>query len=219
MIHYLIAGLSIFFLGILLGYFLPRRSKEKGADDLYERGEKSERLFWTDYFATTGKIHEGIDHPDDETTRADLLGALKEVLGVMEKIFKSRRIEIEMKLSDGCPLVAIPKQAVLYVLKCLLLNSAEAMTEGGNISIVATPPTDKTGDSVRLEITDNGCGISDEAAPKLFTPFFSTKKRGTGLGLYSARQLIEKFDGKMLLESVENGGTRAILFLPGVIVS
>lgn len=215
MIHYLIAGLSIFFLGMLLGYFLPRKNKEKG----FSLSEKSERLFWIDYFATAGKIEKGIDHPDDETTRADLLGALKEVLGGMKKIFENRRIEIEMKLPDVCPLIAIPKEVVLYLLKCLLLNAAEAMTEGGNISIIVIPPTDKTGDSVRLEMKDNGCGISDEAAPKLFAPFFSTKKKGTGLGLYNTRQLIEKFDGKILLESVENGGTRAILFLPGVGVS
>ncbi len=221
MIHYLIAGFAIFFLGILLGCFLPRRNplrnKEKGSlSDLYEKGE---RLFWADYFSTIGKIGEGIDHPDDETTRADLTEALTDVLGGMKKIFENRRIEIEMKVSDVCPLIAIPEQAVRYLLKCLLLNSSEAMTEGGKISIVVIPPTDKTGDSVRIEIKDNGCGISNESAPKLFTPFFSTKKKGTGLGLYSARELISKFNGKILLESVENGGTRAILFLPGVGVS
>ncbi len=216
MIHYLIAGLSIFFLGMLLGYFLPRRNREKGSlSDLYEKGE---RLFWADYFSTIGKIEGGIDHLDDETTRADLTEALTDVFDVMKKIFEKRRIEVEMKLSDDCPLIAIPELSVRHLLKCLLLNSSEAMIEGGKISIIVIPPMDKTGDLVRLEITDNGCGISNEAAPKLFTPFFSTKKKGTGLGLYNTRQLIEKFNGKILLESVENGGTRAILFLPGVSV-
>ncbi|MEK7790161.1 MAG: hypothetical protein AAB309_00860, partial [Deltaproteobacteria bacterium] len=83
MIHYLIAGLSIFFLGMLLGYFLPRRNREKGSlSDLYEKGE---RLFWADYFSTIGKIEGGIDHLDDETTRADLTEALTDVFDVMKK--------------------------------------------------------------------------------------------------------------------------------------
>lgn len=218
MIHYLIAGFALFSLGILLGYFLKRG--EKKAPLLAELGEGGERLFWIDYFSTLGKIYSGIDILPDETGRSDLHGVLKNILEKMEKNFENRQIEVHTNVRDSIPYLSIPEREAQHLIRSLLLNAVEALPGGGQIKINATPPTDKTGDQVKVEIEDNGSGISDELAPKLFTPFFSTKKRGgTGLGLYTARELVERCGGKILMESVESGGTRVILYLPGVRIS
>ena len=68
--------------------------------------------------------------------------------------------------------------------------------------------------AVRVEVVDNGSGIRPDQMSKIFEPFFTTKKDvGTGLGLWSAKNLVEKHAGQLLAERVE-GKTRLIVLLP-----
>ena len=96
----------------------------------------------------------------------------------------------------------------------LVVNACDAIAEGGQIT-VTTENVDRPtegGDSesfVRLSVTDTGTGMNDETLLQIFEPYFTTKNRGkgTGLGLYTAKQTIEQFSGTIEVESVIDFGT------------
>jgi signal transduction histidine kinase len=67
---------------------------------------------------------------------------------------------------------------------------------------------------VHIAFTDSGPGIPAEIREKIFVPFFTTKSRGTGLGLPTAKRLIEAHDGQISIDSPPAGGTTVNIFLP-----
>ena len=85
----------------------------------------------------------------------------------------------------------------------LMLNSIEAMPDGGMLSITA----DRTSDALRLEISDTGRGIGEEEAKKIFEPFYTTKTNGLGLGMPYARKIVEQHGGSISLKSRPGEGT------------
>lgn len=109
------------------------------------------------------------------------------------------------------------------VLRGLLLNAREAVQSEGRIEIRAenTPvmlPGLPAGDYVRITVRDNGVGIPGDILPRVFDPYFSTKKRGAqkgmGLSLTLCRVLIERHGGRLLLESEPGRGTVVTFYLP-----
>jgi PAS domain S-box-containing protein len=97
------------------------------------------------------------------------------------------------------------------VLTNLLINSAQAMKGQGAIHI----STRHDEEAHELQIRDTGPGMSEEAAAHLFEPFFTTKHQGTGLGLATARRVLEGHGGTLTFQSPAGGGTIAIVRLPG----
>ena len=93
----------------------------------------------------------------------------------------------------------------------LIRNAMEAMEKGG--SLIIKPKVVK--DKVEISIEDTGPGISQKDQEKLFTPFFTTKSKGTGLGLCVSKRIIEDHPGSTLrLDSVEGKGTVVKITLP-----
>ena len=95
------------------------------------------------------------------------------------------------------------------------------MSEGGIIHIAAENTYFKDDSSilpdgkyVRISIKDNGCGISPEDIPKIFMPYYSTKDKGSGLGLAAAYSIIKKHRGHITVESEVGIGTTFYIFLP-----
>jgi len=101
-------------------------------------------------------------------------------------------------------------ELIKIVVQNLLINGAQAMQGSGLMEISVTS------DDVACQITiaDHGPGIAPEVRKKLFTPFFTTKARGTGLGLSTARRLVEAHGGTLGIECPPAGGTSATLRLP-----
>ncbi|UCF56930.1 MAG: hypothetical protein JSW15_00090, partial [Deltaproteobacteria bacterium] len=66
----------------------------------------------------------------------------------------------------------------------------------------------------RIEIEDTGCGISEENVNKIFNPFFTTKEKGSGLGLSIVRKIIEGHRGSVAIQSIEGEGTKVRVHLP-----
>jgi len=97
------------------------------------------------------------------------------------------------------------------VLWNLLKNAFEELENIDNPQVIIT--SELSGKFVNLIIADNAGGISPENLAKLFTPLFTTKSKGTGLGLVSCRNLVEKMGGKIVLESKLGEGTRVIVSL------
>lgn len=112
--------------------------------------------------------------------------------------------------------------------QCLLnlcLNAIQAMPEGGSLTLEADTldleqPTEigdarlEPGTYVVLSVTDTGVGMSEDVQQRLFTPFFTTKQDGTGLGLMSCRRIVNNHRGAMRLVSAPGRGTRFELYLP-----
>jgi len=94
----------------------------------------------------------------------------------------------------------------------LILNGLQAMPEGGELLIDLEPCGD--GDLVCVTVQDHGCGIDPEQMEKLFTPFFTTKPRGTGLGLAVSYGIVRDHGGEIRVESSVAKGARFMVILP-----
>jgi two-component system, NtrC family, sensor histidine kinase HydH len=92
----------------------------------------------------------------------------------------------------------------------LFINSIQAINGPGSIDIRIAES--RTG--FRIEIEDTGSGIDEENMKKIFNPFFTTKERGSGLGLPIVRNIIEGHNGTIILENVEGSGAKVVITLP-----
>ncbi|MCG7897494.1 MAG: ATP-binding protein [Candidatus Thiodiazotropha lotti] len=104
------------------------------------------------------------------------------------------------------------RQAISQVLVNLLTNACHASTSGSSVEIKA----DEIGDLIRLQVVDQGVGISEENLGYLFEPFFTTKApgEGTGLGLAIAYKIVSDHKGAITIDSEQGEGTRVIMDLP-----
>jgi len=92
----------------------------------------------------------------------------------------------------------------------LLLNAIDATDKGGSISVSASA----AGGVLVLTVADDGSGIPAEVLPRLFRPYFTTKKHGTGLGLFVLRRIVEAHGGSVGVESEVGRGTIFRVELP-----
>jgi signal transduction histidine kinase len=93
----------------------------------------------------------------------------------------------------------------------LVKNAIEAMEEGGRLVIAQT----SAGEQAEITIKDDGCGIPEENREKIFSPFFTSKRHGTGLGLNISKSIIEDHEGSSLTLTSEVGkGTTFKVTLP-----
>ncbi len=129
-------------------------------------------------------------------------------------------IKLELQLGQDLPLVCAGFDQIQQVLINLLLNAIQAMPEGGRLSVTTTlAKNTRIGDAlkntVRIDIADTGIGIPKENMGKLFTPFFTTKEKGkgVGLGLPVVHGIIERHKGKIEVASEVNKGTTFTIYL------
>lgn len=96
------------------------------------------------------------------------------------------------------------------VLLNLLINAAQSIDGAGKITV----QVDHTDTEVTFSVTDTGCGIAENELSQVFTPFFTTKEKGTGLGLAAAMKTVEAHGGSMRVESTVGAGTTFCVSLP-----
>ncbi|MEG6523591.1 two-component system sensor histidine kinase AtoS [Desulfotomaculum sp. 1211_IL3151] len=124
----------------------------------------------------------------------------------------SEKIRILFHAQDDIPNVYIDPDQVEQVLMNIIYNGVQAMPEGGEIEVhTGFSAVDKM---VYVDIQDNGCGISEELLEKVFDPFFSTRAKGTGLGLTIADEIIRAQGGKIEIKSQVGVGTSVHILLP-----
>lgn len=100
------------------------------------------------------------------------------------------------------------------VLLDILVNSMDAMPQGGEIHIAAKEVKTETGPMIEIEIKDTGIGIQQEHLPKIFDPFFSTKTAGSGLGLANVKRIVEAHNGAIDVKSLPSVGTSLKILFP-----
>ena len=134
------------------------------------------------------------------------------VLFMEHHLTRFKNVEIVVEREKGLPPVEMDKVHIQQSLVNIMMNAAQAMPDGGKISI----KTGKGEGSVYVSVTDTGTGIGAENLEKIFEPFFSTKAKGegTGLGLSLSRRLIEANNGKIEVESKVGEGSTFRIVLP-----
>jgi signal transduction histidine kinase len=130
----------------------------------------------------------------------DLLARQLDHLGVRTE-FRGR--------AGGGPIVPGDERRLRQVLVNLLLNAAQAMPAGGTARI----RVEEVGDVARIVVEDEGGGIPDDVAARVFEPFVSARSGGTGLGLAVCRRLVEAHGGEIGFRAIE-GGTAFTVSLP-----
>ncbi len=146
--------------------------------------------------------------PEPKCTPCDLNGIVEEVLQLQG--MEDRNIEVCTDLAEELPMVMGDEDQLRRVLMNLMKNAVEAMPGGGTLRVSSAPE----GDYVRVGIADNGVGISAEIARKMFDPYFTTKQKGTGLGMAIVKGIVEGHGGEIEVESVEGEGTEVVVRVP-----
>jgi len=142
----------------------------------------------------------------------NVVGICEDVIQILSQRISQKKINLNINLPNGLYVKGDRKQ-LFQVFFNLTLNAIQAVKpEIGVINIYAD--IDKERDSIRIVIEDNGIGIPSEDLNKIFTPFFTTKDKGVGLGLAISRRIMNDNDGKLTFESKYGEGTKFVLELP-----
>jgi len=135
---------------------------------------------------------------------------------------RGSNVRCEFSIPDDLWPVNVDEGQVSQVINNLIINADQSMPEGGTIKIksenVTVTESDvlplKEGGYVKISIKDHGIGIPKEYLPKIFDPYFTTKHKGSGLGLATAYSVIKKHDGHITAESETGIGTTFHIYLP-----
>ncbi|MED4224668.1 ATP-binding protein [Neobacillus cucumis] len=122
-------------------------------------------------------------------------------------------VQIAVEFENELPMISCEENQLKQVFLNLLKNAIEAMPHGGNIEVTVR----KKGEGqISIKIIDEGVGIPAERIPTLGEPFYTTKEKGTGLGLMTCYKIIEGHHGVLNIQSKVNEGTRIEILLPTI---
>ncbi|MEI8291336.1 MAG: ATP-binding protein, partial [Verrucomicrobiota bacterium] len=141
---------------------------------------------------------------------ASLNDVVEKTLDLLRPEIENRGITIKSKLARALTATPIDATQMQQVLVNLVKNAAQAMTTGGAL----TMQTGENNDGVWVGVTDTGGGIPQEQLNRIFEPFYTTKKKGTGLGLMIVQRIIRAHNGRIELESNVGKGTTFRVWLP-----
>jgi two-component system, sporulation sensor kinase E len=133
-----------------------------------------------------------------------------ETLELLRPELENRGLHLKEKLSRHLPLAPVDAGQMKQVLVNLVKNAMQAMTRGG----VLTLQTGSAGDWVWVDVSDTGGGIAEDKINHIFEPFYTTKKKGTGLGLMIVQRIVRQHGGHIELESRVGQGTKFRIRLP-----
>jgi signal transduction histidine kinase len=144
-----------------------------------------------------------------EKRRVEIGPLIERIHSVLREEPDMARVDLEVDVPEGFA-VAADGAMLEQVFFNLILNSAQAMPEGGKVTIQAR----RRGREVEITVADTGKGIPEKIRSEIFKPFFTTKHKGTGLGLAIVRKVIEAHGGRIAVESEEGVGTAIAMTLP-----
>lgn len=177
----------------------------------------------------TDRINEIIEELMNLTTpRSQVLSEVNLSKVIREIVLLQQQSEIcvnktfDLQLDPTIPPITGDQTLLTRLFLNIIKNAVEATTAGGTITISTridtqhhlTRPGQHPVPFVVVKITDNGCGISKTVLKKIFTPFYTTKSSGSGLGLVISQKIVSDHDGLLHFNSIEGEGTCCSIFLP-----
>jgi two-component system, sporulation sensor kinase E len=144
-------------------------------------------------------------------TKADLQKLLNDVISLLNTEASLYNVQIDSIFSENNLFIECEPNQLKQLFINLIKNSIEATTTGGTVSINLDQLDN---DRVLITVKDNGCGISKERLDKIGEPFYSSKEKGTGLGLTVSFKIVQSHKGTISFDSEINQGTTVNLILP-----
>ncbi|MCK5583606.1 MAG: hypothetical protein KAI33_07450, partial [Elusimicrobiales bacterium] len=189
-------------------YFI--KTKLSHAGDVNPKVEKHIAIIESEIKQANGIINEILGFARTK----ELNPTIKPLNTYMEDLIMSfpfpKHIEFVKEFTSENPIVNVDTDELTQAIRNLMRNGIEVMPEKGTL----TMRTEIEGDFVRIDIQDSGTGIPKDVLDKIFAPFFTTKARGTGLGLAVVKKVIDRHNGRVEASSEVGKGTCFKLFLP-----
>jgi signal transduction histidine kinase len=180
-----------------------------------------------------GRLEEGLDIIIKETQRcktiiqgllefardrepqkalANINDIMGNALGIVDNEFRLRHVDLQLQLAKDMVKTLVDANQIEQVFINLLLNALHAVEENGRVSVQSA--VDLEHNRIQVEIADNGCGITAPDIKRIFEPFYSTKTKGTGLGLAVSYGIIKNHQGDIRVSSVPDKITQFTLEFP-----
>ena len=141
----------------------------------------------------------------------DLVALIRQVIALLENLAQTKEIQLTLKSRNETTLLSADENELKQLFMNLLLNSIEATPRGGSVEVSLEEASDS---KLCVSVSDNGLGILPERLSKIFQPFFTTKKAGTGLGLATCKRIVLDHGGEIRVESEVGKGTRFHIDFP-----
>jgi signal transduction histidine kinase len=143
------------------------------------------------------------------TEAADVAEIISDAMRFVQPYFRTQYIDVQVHLEQKLPVLHVDRWQLVQAIVNLLQNAGDAMSASDRRALNITARTE--GGSMRIAISDTGSGIPAGNVSRIFDPFFTTKgERGTGLGLYITKQVIEEHGGTINFHTGDRGTTFVI---------
>lgn len=146
--------------------------------------------------------------PNMSPVRIDTL--LQEVLTLMKHDVESRRISVGIRCLDEVPKVNVDRDQIKQAFFNIIKNALQAMKDGGAMEIVIFSDRQY----LNISFRDDGCGIKPEDFAHIFDAYYTTKKKGSGLGLMIVQRIIQDHGGQLSIRTEPDRGTEFVILLP-----
>ncbi len=177
------------------------------AEVLLREIERVERLI--------NNINKSFDFSGINIKEVNIHKIINKILILLKKEIESKSIEVEKQFDPALPKIAVDEDRITQAFLNVIKNSIDALRENRKKTLVI-----KSGCSLKLRnfifisFADTGKGMNSDELENLFTPFYTSKENGTGLGMYITKEIIESHGGKIEVSSKESEGTTVTVFLP-----
>ncbi|MDX2469457.1 MAG: ATP-binding protein [SAR324 cluster bacterium] len=158
----------------------------------------------------TSILDQALGKAPEKRNFSDTAKVINKITSLLGEEITDRKISVNLNIQGDLPLIAVPDHHLFEILNNLIKNAIEALEEEGLLLIVAK----KTSDHISIAIQDTGPGISQADEDKLYTPYFSTKNKGTGLGLVIVKKLVAEYSGELQYNTRLGKGTTFSVHLP-----
>jgi two-component system NtrC family sensor kinase len=155
----------------------------------------------------------GFARRSGEVDWVDVNQLLEETLVLLEKKLRQSRIRVVRILDEQLPKVRARADQLRQVFLNLIINAQQAIDRDGEIKVVTSRYEQALQPSILVQISDSGMGISEEDLTRIFEPFFSTGKKGTGLGLWVTQDIVRQHGGRIDVHSDKGQGTSFSIML------
>ena len=144
----------------------------------------------------------------------DIKDLLEKSLDILSSDLTNKNIEVAKSFPPALPPIMVNDREMYQVFVNIILNAVDSMEVGGRLGLRCDTVNEDARDWLRVQIMDNGCGISEENINRIFDRYFTTKQTGTGLGLAIVDRIISVHNGKIHVQSKVGEGTVFTIDLP-----
>jgi C4-dicarboxylate-specific signal transduction histidine kinase len=160
------------------------------------------------------RLREMVERHMPDRSSVNLNEMVHEVLSFMDFEIRKSRVEIQLRLDKQLPEIRVDLVQMEQVVLNLVRNAVDALGEAGIEPAIIRISTAEKERMLTLTVEDNGPGVPEETAIRLFEPFFSTKQTGMGMGLSISETIVADHEGRITYEPSTLGGAAFTIWLP-----